>query len=395
MRDAATHEPSPSTPSTAGAARTAPRFRLRRRPRRLRERRTFRFTREGKVFLLVTLGVGFAAVNTGNNLLFLMLGLMLSLLLVSGILSEIVLRRVRVARRLPERAFAHAICLVEIVLANDKRRVPSYSLQVEDRADGEPTERRCYFLKVAPRAEQTASYRRTPSRRGVLSLRGFRLGTRYPFGLIEKCRLIPAPDTLIVYPALVPVDRADLAQVLDGLDAPTGRPGHGTELGSLREYRAGDEARTVHWRRTAALGHLVVRARERDAAGRLTLVIDNGRPDDAEPDDAWHLSFERALSRAAALAAAALAHGAAVDVLARTGASPLVLPGAAPDPIWRFLALLEPVAARDTPPLPSRPPNAHVVAADFDAVAAEPSTPVAHAEVTSAPSSTPSRPSKP
>jgi len=44
---------------------------------RFRPPRKLKFTREGKYFLGITLGVGFAAINTGNNLLYLLLGMLL------------------------------------------------------------------------------------------------------------------------------------------------------------------------------------------------------------------------------------------------------------------------------------------------------------------------------
>ena len=65
-----------------------------------RDRRGLRQTPEGLIFLLMTLGVGMGAVNTGNNLLYLVLGLMLSLILLSGMLSDVVLAGVRPVRRL-------------------------------------------------------------------------------------------------------------------------------------------------------------------------------------------------------------------------------------------------------------------------------------------------------
>ena len=40
--------------------------------------RRLRFTREGRWFTFLTVGVGFGAINTGNNLLYLLLGWMLS-----------------------------------------------------------------------------------------------------------------------------------------------------------------------------------------------------------------------------------------------------------------------------------------------------------------------------
>ncbi len=60
--------------------------------RRFRSPRRLKFTREGKFFVGITLGVGFAAINTGNNLLYLLLGMLLALIVVSGVMSEISLR---------------------------------------------------------------------------------------------------------------------------------------------------------------------------------------------------------------------------------------------------------------------------------------------------------------
>ena len=65
-------------------------------PRRLRT------TAVGRTFLVLTVGIGLAALNTGNNLLYLVLGLQLATIVVSGLLSEQALRRLRVRRVLPE-----------------------------------------------------------------------------------------------------------------------------------------------------------------------------------------------------------------------------------------------------------------------------------------------------
>lgn len=312
--------------------------------------RGLRFTREGRVFVLTTLGVGAAAVNTGNNLLYLVLGLMLSLIVLSGVLSDLVLWWVRVRRTLPSRAFAGTPCVVELALANDKRWLPSFSIEVEDQAENEPTDRRCYFLKVGARSEQVAAYRRTPARRGALVLTRFRLSTRYPFGLFEKWRLIDDRAELLVYPALVPVPAPDVPWGVPRGERASTQPGHGTEVAGLRDYRDGDEARSVHWRRSATLGRLVVRERERERGSRLSIVLDERRPEGG--GEAWAAAFEDAVSRAASLAERALARGATVDVIARSGASPLVLGGSTPDPIFRFLARIEAIEGADAPPLP-------------------------------------------
>jgi uncharacterized protein (DUF58 family) len=320
-------------------------------PRRAEKpwRRYFRLTREGKAFIFVTGGVGLAAVNTGNNLLFLIFGFMLSLIVLSGILSEIALRRLLVSRRLPRRVFAGGANLIELALFNGKPRAASYSLEVEDLAEGLPTERRCYFLKVAPRSEQVAAYRRTFARRGVLKLAGFRVGTRYPFGIIEKWRLIEAADELLIYPALLPEDLADSGSRGMGVDNITNRIGAGSELAGIRQYQPGDGARSIHWRRTAALGQVMVYEKHADASTHLTIVLDNARPKDA--DARWDAAFERAISRAAAIVVTNGGRDVSTEIVCRGQRSPLAPAGSPSDPILCFLALLQSVPIHDAPPL--------------------------------------------
>ncbi len=148
--------------------------------------RKLKFTREGKYYVGITLGVGFAAINTGNNLLYLLLGMLISLMLVSGVMSELSLRDLTVTRRLPTRAQVGRAHLVEIEVYNHKKRVPSYAIEVEDLRASQPADKRCFFLKISPSSAQVAAYRRTPARRGRDRHTGFRIATRFPFGLFEK-----------------------------------------------------------------------------------------------------------------------------------------------------------------------------------------------------------------
>ena len=114
----------PAPPPRLASAREAERTRWERFLRALGPPRKLKFTREGKYYLGITLGVGFAAINTGNNLLYLLLGMLLSLIVVSGVMSDLSLRRLTVTRRLPVRAQVGRAHLVEIEVYNHKKRVP-------------------------------------------------------------------------------------------------------------------------------------------------------------------------------------------------------------------------------------------------------------------------------
>ena len=166
-----------------------PDFRL---PRRLK------FTREGRFFVGITLGVGFAAIDTGEQSPLPPPGDALALIVVSGLMSELSLRDLTVVRRLPLRAQVGRAHLVEIEVFNHKRRAPSYAIEVEDLRAGQPADKRCFF-EDQTKSAQVAAYRRTPRGAGATPRRVPDCDA-FPFGLFEKSREVPAPGELITTP---------------------------------------------------------------------------------------------------------------------------------------------------------------------------------------------------
>jgi uncharacterized protein (DUF58 family) len=292
------------------------------------------------VFLSV--GVGFAAINTGNNLLYLLLGWMLSFIIASGVLSEATLKLLVVDRRPPPRIFASEPFLMEVVIKNGKPNRASYSIEVEDLQGRTPIDKRCYFLKIPEGKSQRTSYRHTFVRRGLYTLTGYRLATKFPFALFRKSRDVDAPLDVLVYPARVSVPRPPPRSATRG-DATADRLGRRGEFFGLREHRAGDDRRDVHWKSSARSGRLLVREYEDELARRLVIGVDNSLPlevrdavaanasDESAPVGPWSNGFgamtpafeehvsavERAISTAASLAAAYLEVGWSVELVAR------------------------------------------------------------------------------
>jgi uncharacterized protein (DUF58 family) len=231
-------------------------------------------TREGKVYIGVTLGVGFAAINTGNNLLFLVLGLLLGLIIVSGILSEITLRRIEVRRQLPKRVEVGVPFSVELCLNNGKRLAASFAVELRDEIDGEPFKRRCFFLRVGAREERSVAYRCELEQRGIAHFDGVIVSTRYPFGLFDKTRFVPLTDEVIALPGSVPFSVSiPLAKAGEGAED-AAVIGIGGEFRELREMAPGDDPRRIHWRATARLGRPIIRVTNADAKGFVEIVLD-------------------------------------------------------------------------------------------------------------------------
>jgi uncharacterized protein (DUF58 family) len=296
-------------------------------------------TRAGWSFFALTFGVGFAALNTGNNLLYLVLSLMLAFLVLSGVLSESALRGIAVRRRIPRELVAERDAWVGVEIHNQQRRVAAHALLVEDRwIDSERGERaagRCFALRIAPGGAEQRSYRLRPERRGELAFAGFVVSTRFPFGLFSKSRAFEAPEHALVYPAVDPVPiPEDFGGVRESGDGVVGPRGHGSEVGGVREFARGDPPRRIAWRASLRSRALWVREVESEHVGEVEVRLRTaGRP--ADP------GFERDVRGSASEVSALLERGLRVGL--RTDRDHLA-PGSGAQQRARLLGFLARVA---------------------------------------------------
>lgn len=285
--------------------------RLRALPSRLSGYRCTRLTSEGVQFLLFTLAVGIAAINTGNNLFYLLLAMMLSLILMSGIVAERCLRGLEFHRHLPDLLFAGESAVAAIAVKNRRSRLPSFSLRLMDIVNGQDTDRGLVVHQLMPGAGQLLSYPLTAASRGRLTLDGIRVVTTFPFGLFRKAAFYAVPDQLVVCPAVKPLADSVLHELTAaGHERQTRQRGHGGDLYNLRLYHSGDDSRQIHWVTTAKTAQLIVRETEAEAQQRATVRLSTVAPlsHDAR--------FEEAVALAASLLAALSARGYAVRLIA-------------------------------------------------------------------------------
>jgi uncharacterized protein (DUF58 family) len=302
--------------------------------------RKFRLTREGKWFIGATLVLGFAAVNGGINLLFLVFGMLLCLLVANGVLAEAAMRRLDPHRQLPHAIYAGSPFLMGIAVRNHKKRVATFSLEIEDlSADRNPVDRRCFFLKIPAGRRQETSYRRTLTRRGIHRLTGLRMSTRFPFGLLRRSIDVDAPADLLVYPALIPVSdltlRTGLSQLGEKQTAARARSG---EFHGLRELRPGDDPSSIHWRTSARRCRAFMREFEEEVGRTVVIVLETDVATEASDE------FEMAVSYAASLALVLIRRGLRVGLVAGAFGIAPEIGGAQGGQILRALALVESAA---------------------------------------------------
>jgi uncharacterized protein (DUF58 family) len=258
--------------SAAESAAGYPKARARAKTRTPSWRRRLGFTHLGRWYVGFTIGVGLAAVNTGNNLLFLVLGLLLSSIIVSGILAESSIKGVEVQRRLPDVAIAGTPALVGFAVKNRKARSPSFSLEVRER--GGDVSGNTFLVLLPPSSTQEATYRFTPARRGLHRFEQIEIVTRAPFGFFEKSKPIDAPSELVVFPQKVAPPELHTDRLMRQGDEGTSRVGVGQEVHSLRDHRPGEDVRAIHWRTSARIGRLIGIDREQERRRRVCVVLD-------------------------------------------------------------------------------------------------------------------------
>jgi uncharacterized protein (DUF58 family) len=239
----------------------------------------YRITREGWMYIGGIIIVALAALNTGNNLLFLILASLIAIILMSGILSSITLSGIELRLELPEHIFAGQTVRACVELQNEKLTLPSFSLRVEGAKDKKALtapllETPVYFPYLPKRERVQQNVPITFPGRGVFRQDMFRIVTRFPFGFLQKARRVQLGAEALVYPSVEPSrDFFEILPALQGaLESQTKGGGH--DLYALRPYVQTDSVRHVHWKASARSGSLMVREFTREDDCRVLLVLD-------------------------------------------------------------------------------------------------------------------------
>jgi len=242
-------------------------------------RMEYRITRQGWIYILGIVIVALAAINTGNNLLFLILACLIASILMSGILSSVTLAGVEMDLRLPQHIFARQTVRSVVELNNEKLTLPSFSLRVEGvqkkgASAGTLMETPVYFPYLPKHDSVKQAVPLQFPRRGVYRQEAFRIVTSFPFGFLQKARRLDLVSEALVYPSVEAT--SDFLEVMFGIQGAIESlaKGRGQDLYALRDYQPTDNLRHVHWKASARSGSLMVREFAREDDSRVVLVFD-------------------------------------------------------------------------------------------------------------------------
>jgi uncharacterized protein (DUF58 family) len=256
----------------------------------------YHITREGWIYFGAVGVVVFAAINTSNNLLYIILSALLAVLILSGFLSALNFRSVGTAIRIPSRCYAGEPFPITVQVRNEKTVFPTFAISFEPPKDS-PFRFSSFYIPMIRGLEDVSQTEHAMlARRGRFRLHQVKGSSRYPFGFFLKNRNYPVEAECICYPEILPQEEMDIAGMdLQGSNQRFER-GLGHDLYMIRDYVPSDSTRHVHWKASAKTSMLKTREYAAEEARTITLAFDRfGHAHDAD-------AFEQLVSIAASLA---------------------------------------------------------------------------------------------
>jgi uncharacterized protein (DUF58 family) len=234
---------------------------------------SIQFTREGLIFVLLSLAIGAAAVNTGNNVLYLIFSLMLGMIIVSGVVSRRMLVGLDAKLDFPQHLFSGVRNVCYITLSNNKKRVPSVAIRmVINDASFVPISR--YFFYVSPQAKVSGFASVLFPKRGIYRLSEMQLQTRAPFSFFIKIRKVLMDRDIKIYPQIFRMSDEVVAKVSEGFIADSPYIGDSHHLLHLRDYVPFDSSRRIHWKASAKIERLLVKEFQKEQGRDIHLYYD-------------------------------------------------------------------------------------------------------------------------
>ncbi len=235
-------------------------------------KRSLELTREGGGFLLLTFAVGMGAINTGNNLLYLILAMCCSFIAVSGILSEFSLKNLELQGNIPKTFFAEDSVPLTLKITNNKKKFPSFSILAEVVPEQfAKVNEVYYFSQIAPAASLERTHLFTVYKRGPLKFRHVIIKTSFPFGFFIKSKPIPLALEALVYPSIKEINLPSPNEIVNEGEGIIGSSGD--DLYSIREFRHGDALSSIHWKSSARTGQFKVKEFTQGSQHSFSLLL--------------------------------------------------------------------------------------------------------------------------
>ncbi len=197
----------------------------------------------GTFYIMLTIAVGFAATNTMNNLLYLVLAFLLSLMTVSGIVSRRNLRKIEFVVTPPPEIYKNKPAYFMVKIRSKSGKKFNIFVELEGVRRG---------LHVVEKDEQLA----IPvifKRRGVTKISSLKIFSSFPFSFFTREEIFKLNLEILVFPEIYDVSKRMnfFRERFYSGEVESKKIGNGGDFLGLRNYHEGDPVRLIHWKISA------------------------------------------------------------------------------------------------------------------------------------------------
>lgn len=222
------------------------------------------------MYIAITLLLGFSAVNTGNNLLFLVVSGLLAFMSVTGMAGMLNLKGLTPRLLPPEEIFANSPASFRLELHNAKSHIPSFLIRLEC-----PGGKAVSMPLIPPGESVFSSMGFTFLRRGETQVTSITISSPFPVSFFTRYWTVRLDSSFVVFPRLVPGAASGDAhgaerlgsnvQLARGLDG---------ELERVYGYSGCEPLRMIHWKLSARGDDLLVKEFGRQAMSPLIIDVE-------------------------------------------------------------------------------------------------------------------------
>ena len=204
-----------------------------------------KITKAGWIFVITTILIGFAAVNTNNNLLFFIVSAFLSFMGLSGFFGKRNIENLDVEIDFPDEVFANKDFILKVRLKSRKKFLDAFLIETII------LDKTAIFPVVEKESEKSVNL--NISKRGVLEIQSVRLCSVFPFNFFIRCRTVKTEFKKFIYPE---PKKYPLSYIFSDYskkkgDIPSEKFGYEGDFIGVRDYSIGTPIKYIDWKSSA------------------------------------------------------------------------------------------------------------------------------------------------
>ena len=214
-----------------------------------------KITKAGYLYIFTTIFLGFAGINTGNNLVYLITAFLLGFMGISGFFGRQNIYGLNIFLESPDEVFANKEFPLKIIIENKRKFLPAFLINVN--VNGK--EVLFPFIKEKNSASVLLPFKFYE--RGINKIDNISISSVFPFNFFIRFNYLNIAFEKIVFPEPININNI---LIIDDKKKKTGensidKKGFTGDLISIREYRERDSIKFIHWKSSAKVDNLMVK----------------------------------------------------------------------------------------------------------------------------------------